>query len=254
MDCNWLLVLRRKVWLICLVSMRLNQFLAHHLGWSRRQVDQLIAAGQVKVNQKLAKLGTRVNLTDQVEIYRQGCWLDIKQVTIEKLLFYKPIFCFSNPEARVFNKKTIKNFLPRNFQDFHPVYKLAYMTEGLLLLGRNRLICKSLKNELAASLRRFLLATKNRFPEVVDFSWMQNLEQPNELGQVELTAFTDWIEFSYLKLNPQHYWYWVTGRGLTDRMIINFSLDFGLQRLICVEVGPYRLTIDLYQQKWLSVR
>ncbi len=231
--------------------MRLNRFLAQRLGCSRRQADQLILSGKVKVNQELAKLAMEISSTDQIEVYYHSGWLNLRQIAAEKILFYKPVFCLSNPEVWVSQKKTIKHFLPRVLQGFCPVYKLAYMTEGLLLLGRHRQVCKTIKNQLATAQSRFLLATKTKLPSVVDLSWIHNREQPSKFSSIEISYFTDWSEFGYLKLNPHHHWYWVTATALTDSAIISFSLSFGLQRLICVQVGPYRLTTELYKQKWL---
>lgn len=46
--------------------MRLNKFLAESLGISRREADDLIAAGRVKVNGAVAVLGARVENNDKV--------------------------------------------------------------------------------------------------------------------------------------------------------------------------------------------
>lgn len=45
---------------------RLNKFLAERLGLSRREADQAIVSGKVKVNGKLAVLGLRVDKNDEV--------------------------------------------------------------------------------------------------------------------------------------------------------------------------------------------
>jgi len=234
--------------------MRLNQFLAYHLGCSRRQADQLIAAGQVKVNQELAKLGARVNLTDQVAVLRQGNWCDIQQIPTEKLLFYKPIFCLSNPESKVPQKKTIKQFLPKIFQQFRPVYKLAYMTEGLLILAKNRLVSKSLKQALIFQTSHFLLATKKPLPDslVLEQDWSLDLLNKSSVI-IQPVSKIDWSQFDYLKLSSKDYWYWASVLGLGDRLVVDLVFNFNLQRLICVRVGDYCLSFELYQRKWLAV-
>ena len=51
-------------------QIRLNRFLAERLGVSRRQADEMIAKGRVRVNGQVAGLGGRVTATDRVEVLR----------------------------------------------------------------------------------------------------------------------------------------------------------------------------------------
>ena len=51
-------------------QIRLNRFLAERLGVSRRQADEMIAKGRVRVNGQTAGLGGRVTATDRVEVLR----------------------------------------------------------------------------------------------------------------------------------------------------------------------------------------
>ena len=45
-----------------LQQLRLNKFLAERLGVSRREADELIADGKITINDKVAKLGDKVDL------------------------------------------------------------------------------------------------------------------------------------------------------------------------------------------------
>ena len=47
-------------------QIRLNKFLAERLGVSRREADDLIAAGKVLVNKEPATLGARIDKNDEV--------------------------------------------------------------------------------------------------------------------------------------------------------------------------------------------
>ena len=47
-------------------KIRLNKFLAERLGVSRREADDLIASGQVSVNNHPAVLGARIDKNDKV--------------------------------------------------------------------------------------------------------------------------------------------------------------------------------------------
>ena len=53
-------------------QIRLNRFLAERLGVSRRQADELITKGRVRMNGQVAGLGGRVTATDRVEVLRGG--------------------------------------------------------------------------------------------------------------------------------------------------------------------------------------
>ena len=44
-------------------SIRLNKFLAERLGVSRREADELIAAGKVTIDGQVASLGDRITWT-----------------------------------------------------------------------------------------------------------------------------------------------------------------------------------------------
>ena len=62
-------------------QIRLNRFLAERLGVSRRQADELITKGRVRVNGQVAGLGGRVTATDRVEVLqggRQTNWVEVR--------------------------------------------------------------------------------------------------------------------------------------------------------------------------------
>ena len=46
--------------------MRLNKFIAHANGLSRREADQVIAEGKVTINGEVAKIGANVSEQDSV--------------------------------------------------------------------------------------------------------------------------------------------------------------------------------------------
>ena len=58
--------------------MRLNNYISSTGFCSRREADKLIEQGKVKVNGKIAVLGTKVEETDKVEV--NGKVLETKQM------------------------------------------------------------------------------------------------------------------------------------------------------------------------------
>ncbi|PJA27860.1 MAG: hypothetical protein CO189_05800 [candidate division Zixibacteria bacterium CG_4_9_14_3_um_filter_46_8] len=111
---------------------RLNAFLAHCGVCSRRNADQLISEGRIKVNGNITNvLGTKINVTtDEVE-------LDGKAVRLSKRRAYyalnKPvgvITTMDDPEGR----KTVGDYISEIGVHLYPVGRLDYDSEGLLLL------------------------------------------------------------------------------------------------------------------------
>lgn len=109
---------------------RLNRFISMSGLCSRRKADELIEAGQVKVNNKVVKeLGFKVRMRDKVLVNNE-------LITPEKkvyVLMNKPkgtICTKSDPRKR----KTVMDLLPEDLQHLNPVGRLDRNTTGVLLL------------------------------------------------------------------------------------------------------------------------
>lgn len=110
--------------------MRLNKFLAAAGLGSRRNVEELITSGMVRINgQVIMNLATQVLETDAVKV-------GSKLLKVERLIhavLNKPrgYLCTANdPEER----KTIFSLLPRDWPRVHYVGRLDKDSEGLLLV------------------------------------------------------------------------------------------------------------------------
>jgi 23S rRNA pseudouridine2605 synthase len=108
---------------------RLQRFLAEAGIAARRKAEVLITDGRVRVNGKVAELGSRVDpVRDRVEV-------DGKPVLVERkvyALLNKPRGCvstLSDPEGR----PTVMELLPKQGPRIYPVGRLDFNTEGLLL-------------------------------------------------------------------------------------------------------------------------
>lgn len=123
--------------------MRLNQFIAHAGISSRRRADQLIAAGQIRVNGVvIQRAGVQVGAQDQV--HYQGKLLKLEQKIY--LLFHKPMNCITtldDPQGR----KTVRDYFPRHqFPRIYPVGRLDRNTSGLLLLTNDGKLARGLSH------------------------------------------------------------------------------------------------------------
>ncbi|HEC20889.1 MAG TPA: rRNA pseudouridine synthase, partial [Candidatus Peregrinibacteria bacterium] len=111
--------------------MRLNKFIASTGHCSRRQADELISEGRVKINGKTASLGTQVDpQEDSVKIGSKLLQSHEEKVVI---ILNKPkgFTCTKkDPHA----KRTVMELLPKNLQHLFPVGRLDKDTEGLLIM------------------------------------------------------------------------------------------------------------------------
>ena len=112
-------------------SERLNKYLALQQGISRREADILIEKGHVKLNDKIAILGSRVNPNDIVSI--NGKQVNEKRTKYTYLLFHKPVgyVCSRRAQGSV---PTIYALIPSEFHVLKPVGRLDKDSSGVLLL------------------------------------------------------------------------------------------------------------------------
>lgn len=110
--------------------MRLNKFLAERLGLSRREADDLIAAGKVTVDNKPAVLGARVEGDEEI-------WCDGKLVPGE---FFYTYLILNKPRGYVCSRKrqgdaeTIYSLIPEKYYKLKPVGRLDKDSSGVLIL------------------------------------------------------------------------------------------------------------------------
>jgi len=111
---------------------RLNKYLAHTTGMSRREADQAIEAGAVLVNGAQAQLGRVIQpQRDAVEIRGQSLQARLKRYTY--LLLNKPIgyVCSRKQQG---DAPTIYELLPRQYQHLKVAGRLDKDSCGLVLL------------------------------------------------------------------------------------------------------------------------
>lgn len=112
------------------MSERLNKYLAFHLGLSRREADDLIAAGSVVVAGTTATLGGRVEPGQEVRV---------KGAVVTEKSGYTYI-ALNKPEGYVSSRKqqgehpTLYSLLPEDYHNLKPVGRLDKDSSGLLLL------------------------------------------------------------------------------------------------------------------------
>ena len=111
--------------------MRINKFLAEKGIASRRHADEMILAGRVKINGKIATLGANVEEKDLVLV--DDTPLSREEKTEKYYIMNKPkgvVYTVNDDRGR----KTVMDFLPEDAGRVFPVGRLDYETEGLLIL------------------------------------------------------------------------------------------------------------------------
>lgn len=111
-------------------SLRLNKYLALHLGVSRREADELIRDGAVLVNGTAPELGARFNEGDVITV--NGKPVDT-QTDFVYLALHKPTgyVCSRKQQG---DSPTIYSLLPEKYQSLKSVGRLDRNSSGLILL------------------------------------------------------------------------------------------------------------------------
>lgn len=109
--------------------MRLNKFLAENLGLSRREADDAIAAGKVKIDDRTAVLGDRID--NNSKVCYNGSIVPVSGHTY--VAFNKPVGYVCS-RKRQGDAETIYVLLPEKYQNLKTVGRLDKDSSGLILL------------------------------------------------------------------------------------------------------------------------
>ena len=122
--------------------MRINSFISSTGLCSRRQADELIKQGKVKVNGSAAQIGQKVNKEDKVEV--NGKLLKLEKTSVY-IALNKPRGITCTTERHV--KGNIVDFV--NYPErIFPIGRLDKESEGLILLTNDgSIVNKILRNE-----------------------------------------------------------------------------------------------------------
>lgn len=151
-------------------DIRLNKFIAHAGVCSRRDADNLIAQGKIKVNNKIVTdLGTKVQLGDKVS-YKGKILNPEKQ---RYFILNKPkdfITTTDDPHA----KKTVMDLLKNACDErIYPVGRLDRNTTGVLLFTNDGELAKKLTHP-SHNIRKIYKVVLNREVDEEDLSKIKN--------------------------------------------------------------------------------
>ena len=120
-------------------QIRLQKFLADNGIASRRKCEEFIVQGKVKVNGKVAELGTKVKPNvDKVEYNGKEIVSEKKEHTY--ILLNKPIDYVTTVKDQ-FNRKTVLDLVNIKNKRLVPVGRLDMYTSGAIILTDDRRFC-----------------------------------------------------------------------------------------------------------------
>lgn len=198
---------------------------------SRREAEELIAEGRVKVNGE-------VITTPATFITDHSVKIDDKLINakgpVRLWLFHKPagvLTTTKDPDGR----KTIFDLLPRNLPRVIGVGRLDYNTEGLLLLTTD------------GSIARYLELPKNKFVRQYRARVFGKIDK-ERLKKLEKGITIDGVKYGSIKVEieverPSNSWIKVSLTEGKNREIRKVMEYFGLRvnRLIRVSFGEFKL-------------
>ena len=144
-------------------KIRLNKHLAAGLGVSRREADELIAAGKITINGKPAILGSRIDKNDKV------CYNN-KVVPFEDhflyLAFHKPVGYVCSRRAQG-SAPTLYDLLPAKYHKLKTVGRLDKDSSGLILLTNDGDFALRLTHPSHEIYKRYYVECAGRFTTAI---------------------------------------------------------------------------------------
>ena len=186
-------------------EMRINKYISHNTKYSRREADELIKSGKVKVDGKVVNdLSTKVTRESRVMLFNKT----IK----EKDMF--TVFVYNKPKGELVTKKddrgrkTIYDTLGRKYAHFLSIGRLDFASEGLLLLTDSPKVATAL---MQSSLERiYQLKIKGLVTESMQNAMKKGIsikyakEGGHEKSKIESMEFAPFLGFKILNSSEKY--------------------------------------------------
>ena len=153
---------------------RLQKALAGPLRRSRRQVEELVRAGRVRVNGRVAELGARVQPGDRVELDGDRVQLPRRAATPRVLAYHKPEgeLCSRRAER---GRRTVYESLPPG-PHWLPVGRLDLNSSGLLLFTDDGGLANRMAHPSGGLDREYMVRVRPRLTEAQTRQLLQGIE------------------------------------------------------------------------------
>lgn len=228
-------------------TFKLQKLLAQKGLGSRREMEVLIASGEVSVNGKTAVVGDRVGALDVVRIGKRVIRLNLEESLPKVLLYHKPegeIVSRDDPEGRpsVFDK------LPHlRSSKWIAIGRLDFNTSGLLIFTTDGTLANRLMHPSFEVEREYAVRVLGELT-------------PEQITQLTtgVTLADGQAAFSYLAEQGGegiNHWYRVILKEGKNREVRRMFEAIGLtvSRLMRVRFGPINLPPRIKRGQWLEL-
>ena len=215
---------------------KLQKFLANRGYGSRRQVEQWISDGRVRLNNSVAKIGDRVSINDSI-------FLDNKKVRSRELV-ETHIIVYNKPEGLVSTTKDTRG-RPLVFDNLPPLKRGKWISVGRLDINTSGLILFTTNGELANRLmhprysidRKYLVRVYGKVEKKNIEALKKGILIGDEYSRFKSIEFKNEVLKDQVRLNN---WFQVTLGSGKNREVRSLweSQGFEVSRLKRISYGP----------------
>ena len=215
---------------------KLQKFLANRGYGSRRQVEQWISDGRVRLNNSVAKIGDRVSINDSI-------FLDNKKVRSRELV-ETHIIVYNKPEGLVSTTKDTRG-RPLVFDNLPPLKRGKWISVGRLDINTSGLMLFTTNGELANRLmhpkysidRKYLVRVYGKVEKKNIEALKKGILIGDEYSRFKSIEFKNEILKDQVRLNN---WFQVTLGSGKNREVRSLweSQGFEVSRLKRISYGP----------------
>lgn len=226
---------------------KLQKLLAQAGLGSRREMEELIAAGQATINGKIAKIGDRVGPEDVVRLGKRVIHFRRSGTLPRVMIYHKPegeIVSRDDPQGR----PSVFDRLPQlRSSKWIAIGRLDYNTSGLLIFTTNGELANRLMHPRFEVEREYAVRIIGRLtPEAVE-RLTAGIELEDGLARFD--------QLSDQGGEGSNHWYRVVlkeGRNREVRRMFE-SVGMTVSRLMRVRFGPINLPPRLKRGKWMEL-
>ena len=215
---------------------KLQKFLANRGYGSRRQIEQWISDGRVRLNNSVAKIGDRVSINDSI-------FLDNKKVRSRELV-ETHIIVYNKPEGLVSTTKDTRG-RPLVFDNLPPLKRGKWISVGRLDINTSGLMLFTTNGELANRLmhpkysidRKYLVRVYGKVEKKNIEALKKGILIGDEYSRFKSIEFKNEVLKDQVRLNN---WFQVTLGSGKNREVRSLweSQGFDVSRLKRISYGP----------------
>ena len=215
---------------------KLQKFLANRGYGSRRQVEQWISDGRVRLNNSVAKIGDRVSINDSI-------FLDNKKVRSRELV-ETHIIVYNKPEGLVSTTKDTRG-RPLVFDNLPPLKRGKWISVGRLDINTSGLMLFTTNGELANRLmhpkysidRKYLVRVYGKVEKKNIEALKKGILIGDEYSRFKNIEYKNEVLKDQVRLNN---WFQVTLSSGKNREVRSLweSQGFEVSRLKRISYGP----------------